>query len=78
LLGGRGSILGLVIGAALIGVLQNGMVLMGVPAFWQQVVIGATIIVAVLLDRVRLRLVAAAAQAAAAPAGAAPGAVEGR
>lgn len=54
--GGRGSILGLFVGAALIGVLQNAMVIVGVPAFWQQVVIGATIIVAVLMDRLRLRL----------------------
>ena len=58
LLGGRGSVLGLFIGAALIGVLQNAMVIIGVAAFWQQVVIGTTIIVAVLLDRLRLRLLA--------------------
>ena len=56
--GGRGSILGLFVGAALIGVLQNAMVIVGVPAFWQQVVIGATIIAAVLIDRLRLRLLA--------------------
>jgi len=46
------------LGAALIGVLQNAMVIVGVPAFWQQVVIGATIIAAVLIDRLRLRLLA--------------------
>jgi ribose transport system permease protein len=56
LLGGQGSVLGLFAGAALIGVLLNAMVLIGVPAFWQEVVIGSTIIVAVLLDRVRVRL----------------------
>jgi ribose/xylose/arabinose/galactoside ABC-type transport system permease subunit len=55
LLGGKGSVVGLFAGAALIGVLLNAMVLTGVPAFWQQVVIGTTIIVAVLLDRVRVR-----------------------
>ena len=55
LLGGKGSVLGLFVGAALIGVLLNAMVLTGVPAFWQEVVIGSTIIVAVLLDRVRVR-----------------------
>lgn len=54
--GGRGSILGLFIGAALIEVLQNAMVIVGVPAFWQQVVIGITIIAAVLVDRLRVRL----------------------
>ncbi len=58
LLGGQGSVLGLFAGAALIGVLLNAMVLTGVPAFWQEVVIGSTIIVAVLLDRVRVRLAA--------------------
>ncbi len=56
LLGGQGSVLGLFAGAALIGVLLNAMVLTGVPAFWQEVVIGSTIIVAVLLDRLRIRL----------------------
>jgi ribose transport system permease protein len=56
LLGGQGSVLGLFAGAALIGVLLNAMVLMGVPAFWQEVVVGSTIIVAVLLDRLRIRL----------------------
>jgi ribose transport system permease protein len=56
LLGGQGSVLGLFAGAALIGVLLNAMVLTGVPAFWQEVVIGSTIIVAVLLDRLRVRL----------------------
>jgi ribose transport system permease protein len=56
LLGGQGSVLGLFAGAALIGVLLNAMVLTGVPAFWQEVVIGSTIIAAVLLDRLRLRL----------------------
>ncbi|HEV2358748.1 MAG TPA: ABC transporter permease [bacterium] len=56
LLGGQGSVLGLFAGAALIGVLLNAMVLIGVPAFWQEVVIGTTIIVAVLLDRLRIRL----------------------
>jgi ribose transport system permease protein len=55
LLGGKGSVLGLFAGAALIGVLLNAMVLTGVPAFWQEVVIGSTIIVAVLLDRLRAR-----------------------
>ena len=56
LVGGRGSILGIILGAALIGVLQNAMVLLGVSAFWQQVVVGLTIIVAVMLDRLRVAL----------------------
>jgi ribose transport system permease protein len=35
------------------GVLRNGLVLMNVTAYWQQIVIGATIIVAILIDRLR-------------------------
>ncbi len=50
LMGGQGSILGTAIGALLIGVLRNGMVLLDVSAFWQKVVIGIVIIVAVALD----------------------------
>jgi len=50
LMGGQGSVLGTAIGAALIGVLRNGMVLLDVSAFWQKVVIGTVIIIAVALD----------------------------
>ncbi|MCS7223752.1 MAG: ABC transporter permease [Armatimonadetes bacterium] len=50
LMGGQGSVLGAAIGAVLIGVLRNGMVLLDVSAFWQKVVIGLVIIIAVALD----------------------------
>jgi len=50
LMGGQGSVLGTAVGAALIGVLRNGMVLLDVSAFWQKVVIGIVIIIAVALD----------------------------
>lgn len=50
LMGGQGSVLGTAVGAALIGVLRNGMVLLDVSAFWQKVVIGVVIIIAVALD----------------------------
>jgi ribose transport system permease protein len=49
--GGRGRISGTLVGALLIGVLNNGLNLLGVPAFYQQVVKGAVILIAVLLDR---------------------------
>lgn len=49
--GGKGWIFGTLIGALIIGVLNNGMNLIGVSSFWQQVVKGIVIILAVLLDR---------------------------
>ncbi|MGA2624062.1 MAG: ABC transporter permease [Bacteroidota bacterium] len=49
--GGRGTILGAVIGSVLMGILRNGLVLLNVSAYWQQVAIGLVIILAVVLDR---------------------------
>ncbi len=48
--GGRGSILGTFLGAAIMAVVRNGMVLLSVPAFWQSGFIGIIIIAAVLMD----------------------------
>ena len=50
--GGRGSIWGTVLGAIIIGVLNNGLVLLNVSPFWQQVVKGFVILLAVIIDRV--------------------------
>lgn len=49
--GGKGWIFGTLVGALIIGVLNNGMNLIGVSSFWQQVVKGIVILLAVLLDR---------------------------
>ncbi|MGM9511409.1 ABC transporter permease [Larkinella sp. GY13] len=49
--GGRGSILGTVQGAVIIGVLNNGLVLLNVSPFWQQVVKGIVILLAVIIDK---------------------------
>jgi ribose transport system permease protein len=49
--GGRGSILGTVLGCLIIGVLNNGLVLLEVSPFWQQVIKGLVILVAVAVDR---------------------------
>jgi len=49
--GGRGSVLGTVLGAIIIGVLNNGLVLLNVSPFWQQVVKGLVILVAVMIDK---------------------------
>jgi simple sugar transport system permease protein/ribose transport system permease protein len=50
LYGGRGTILGTFIGAAIIGVIRNGMVLLRVPAYSQEAFIGFVILVAVIAD----------------------------
>ena len=49
--GGRGTILGAMVGSLLMGILRNGLVLLNVSAYWQQVAIGLVIILAVVLDR---------------------------
>lgn len=55
--GGYGRIGGTVIGALIIGILNNGLNLMGVNSFWQYVVKGAVILLAVYVDYVRNRSV---------------------
>ena len=53
--GGTGSVLGTVIGALIIGVINNGLDLLGVSSYYQQVIKGVIIITAVLLDVSRRR-----------------------
>lgn len=53
--GGRGSIIGTLLGACIIGVLANGLVLIGVGDFIRQMITGGVIILAVILDTYRLR-----------------------
>lgn len=55
LAGGRGRILGTLVGALIIGVLTNGMILMNTPFFTQLMVQGAVIILAVGIDRLKTR-----------------------
>ncbi|HEY0789759.1 MAG TPA: ABC transporter permease [Chthoniobacterales bacterium] len=50
LAGGRGSVLGTILGALLLGVLQNSLSLLQVNAFWFQIITGLMIVAAVLLD----------------------------
>jgi ribose transport system permease protein len=49
--GGKGNVWGTVIGAVIIGVLNNGLVLLNVSPFWQQVVKGGVILLAVVIDK---------------------------
>lgn len=49
--GGKGTILGTVLGAMIIGVLNNGLVLLNVSPFWQQVIKGMVILLAVIIDK---------------------------
>ncbi|MEW2353905.1 substrate-binding domain-containing protein [Spirillospora sp. NPDC029432] len=53
--GGKGRAFGTLVGALILAVLRNGLNLLSVSAFWQQVVIGVVIALAVLLDTVRRR-----------------------
>jgi ribose transport system permease protein len=55
LFGGVGTIAGTVVGVFIPAVLQNGFVIVGVQPFWQQVAVGAVLIVAVYLDQLRRR-----------------------
>ena len=53
--GGSGTVLGVLIGAAIMGVLNNALVLLNVSAYWQQAVLGVVIIVAVSFDKLQSR-----------------------
>ncbi|XID92318.1 ABC transporter permease [Paenibacillaceae bacterium WGS1546] len=53
--GGKGSIIGVIMGAAIMGVLRNGFVLLQISAYWQVVTIGLVIIAAVALDSLKNR-----------------------
>ncbi|MFY0617470.1 MAG: ABC transporter permease [Shimia sp.] len=54
--GGRGRIGGTIIGAFVIGVLSDGLVMMGVSSFWQTVIKGVVIIAAVVIDQAQQKV----------------------
>jgi erythritol transport system permease protein len=75
LMGGRGTVRGALIGAFVIGFLADGLVIVGVSTFWQIVIKGTVIVLAVILDQSQQRIQrrgAAAAAAAQVSAGASP------
>ncbi len=53
--GGAGSVLGVLIGAAIMGVIRNGLVLMKVSAYWQTSIMGFIIVLAAIIDRIKNR-----------------------
>ena len=48
--GGKGKLWGVIIGVLIIGILTNGLTMMGVSTYWQEVVKGAIILIAVIMD----------------------------
>jgi ribose transport system permease protein len=53
LTGGAGTAMGAIVGAALIEVIRNSLILLGINTFWQGTFVGSFIIIAVLFDRLR-------------------------
>lgn len=57
--GGRGTVIGTLLGACIIGVLANGLILFGLSDFMRQMITGVVIILAVIIDKYRERITAA-------------------
>jgi len=55
LMGGTGSVLGVLLGATIMGMIRNGLVLLDVSSYWQELIIGGIIVLAAILDVVRNR-----------------------
>ncbi len=56
LFGGEGTVIGTVIGALIIAIIQNGLIFLGINPFWQFIAVGAVIILAVLVDQAKKNL----------------------
>jgi ribose transport system permease protein len=61
LTGGRGSVIGTLVGILLLGVIQNGLTLLNISSFWQPVVVGLILLIAIVLDELRRRVEVATA-----------------
>ena len=55
LMGGQGSVIGILVGSLLIGVLQNEMVMLNINPFWHKIVIGLVLLAAITFDYARRR-----------------------
>ena len=51
--GGKGSITGALFGALLLGTLSNGMVMLNIHTYWQQIISGVVLVLAVVLDIIK-------------------------
>lgn len=56
LAGGRGTIIGTVLGVLILGTVNNGLTILNISAFWQEVARGIILVLAVGIDQIRLRL----------------------
>jgi ribose transport system permease protein len=54
--GGEGTVIGGVLGILFIALIQNAIIILGIDVFWQQIIIGAVLLGAVSLDRLKGRL----------------------
>ena len=55
LFGGRGNVLGTLLGALIVGIFRNGLTLMGVPSIYQWLITGILVILAVAVDQLSQR-----------------------
>jgi len=53
LLGGEGTVLGAILGAAIMGVMVNGMVVLNLSSYVQDIILGAVLVIAVVYDTIR-------------------------
>ena len=53
--GGIGKIQGTLLGVLIIGILNNGLILLNIKTFWQMIITGIVLIVAVVIDQIRLK-----------------------
>ncbi len=51
LFGGEGTMIGTIVGALIIGTIVYGLVVLGVPPFWQYIAVGAVLVIAVIVDQ---------------------------
>ncbi|WP_164834612.1 ABC transporter permease [Geobacillus sp. JS12] len=55
IMGGRGTILGTFLGVLLLGIMQNGLILARIDTFWQKIVVGSIILIAVSYDHIQYK-----------------------